>query len=167
MAMEEGQAFARAGKLEKFPYKPTAAAASRWSGRPRPKRGPRRQIRVHRCRCRRPGMLEQFLCEAVIAASSRRHRPCRQICVDRPGCHRRRQGMLEQFLCEAVIAASSRRYRPCRQMCVDRPGCHRRRQGMLEQSLCKAIIRPFKEVSPMPADVRAPPGLPPPQARHA
>ena len=95
MAMEEGQTIAEAGKLDKFPHKASTAAASRWSGKPRPQGGPCRQIWRHRpdCHCNRQGMLERFLCKAIVAASSRRRGPCRQIW----DCHRHRQGMLEKF----------------------------------------------------------------------
>ena len=150
MAMEEGQTIAEAGKLDKFPYEASTAAASRWSGKPRPQGGPCRQIWRHRpdCHCNRQGMLERFLCKAIVAASSRRRGPCRQIW----DCHRHRQGMLEKFLCKAIIAASSRRSLPCRQISVPRPDCpcrqiwahhpdcHCHRQGKLERFLCKAIV---------------------------
>ena len=62
MAMEEGQTIAEAGKLDKFPYEASTAAASRWSGKPRPQGGPCRQIWRHRpdCHCNRRGKLERF-----------------------------------------------------------------------------------------------------------
>ena len=65
MAMEEGQTIAEAGKLDKFPYEASTAAASRWSGKPRP-HGPCRQIWRHRpdCHCNRQGMLERFFLQS-------------------------------------------------------------------------------------------------------
>ena len=89
-----------------------------------------------------------FFCKAIVAASSRRRGPCRQIW----DCHRHRQGMLEKILCKAIIAASSRRSLPCRQIFLHRPDCpcrqiwahhpdcHCHRQGKLERFLCKAIV---------------------------